>query len=55
MSWERMGTEIHIDHKIPIMYNNPTMEEIIKRLHYTNLQPMWARENMSKGNRFISE
>ena len=55
MTWNRMGAEIHIDHKIPIKYGNPTLEEVIKRLHYTNLQPMWAAENISKGNRFISE
>ena len=37
MTWEHMGAEIHIDHKIPIKYGNPTLEEVIKRLHYTNL------------------
>jgi hypothetical protein len=55
MSWEKIGSEIHIDHKIPICYQTPSLEEVIKRLHYTNLQPMWAKDNMSKGSRFISE
>ncbi len=56
MSWENHG-EWHIDHIIPIKYRengeNPSLEEIIKRLHYLNLQPMWAGPNMSKCNRFI--
>ena len=52
MTWENYG-EWHIDHIIPLKYNNPTIEEIIERLNYENLQPMWASENMSKGNRFI--
>jgi len=37
MSWDKIGKEIHIDHKIPVTYLNPTIEEAIKRLHYTNL------------------
>ena len=54
MSWEGYG-EWHIDHKIPLKYNKPSHEEIVvQRLHYTNTQPMWASENMSKGCRYIS-
>ena len=57
MTWENYG-EWHIDHKIPLKYKNngetPTLEKVAKRLHYTNTQPLWARENMSKGNRYIS-
>lgn len=37
----------HIDHKIPIS-SAKTKEEIIKLNHYTNLQPMWSRENIKK-------
>lgn len=53
MSWENHG-KWHIDHVVPIKYNNPTLEEQIERLHYLNLQPLWAEDNKSKGNRFIS-
>ncbi len=52
MTWENQG-EWHIDHIVPIMYNNPSLEEVIERLHYTNLQPMWAADNIAKGNRFV--
>ena len=53
MSWENYG-EWHIDHKILLKYNKPSLEEVAKRLHYTNTEPMWASENMSKGCRYIS-
>ena len=49
MSWENYF-EWHIDHKIPLKYNKPSLEEVVQRLHYTNTQPMWASENMSKGH-----
>ena len=53
MSWENYG-EWHIDHKIPLKYNKPSLEEAAQWLHYTSTQPMWASENMSKGCRYIS-
>ena len=54
MSWENY-CERHIDHKIPIKYNKPSLEEVAQQLHYTNTQPMWASENISKGCRYISD
>ena len=53
MSWDNYGKEWEIDHIIPIFYSNPTDEQKIKRLHYTNTQPLWTSDNRSKGNRFI--
>lgn len=56
MSWDNYG-EWHIDHITPIKYKKngkePTLEEVIDRLHYTNTQPLWAEENRSKGNRYV--
>ena len=52
MNWDNYG-KWHIDHRIPLKYNNPTLEQTIQRLHWTNTQPMWAEENMAKGNRYI--
>jgi len=53
MTWDNHGSVWHIDHIIPLKYENPTIEEVYERLHYTNTQPLLASENMSKGNRFI--
>jgi len=47
MSWDNYG-EWHIDHKIPLSSAN-TEEELYKLCHFTNLQPMWAVENIKKG------
>ena len=51
MSWERLN-EIHIDHIIPLSSAN-TEEELIKLCHYTNLQPLWAEDNLRKGSKII--
>jgi hypothetical protein len=48
MSWLNHG-EWHIDHKIPLSWAKDE-EELIKMCHYTNLQPLWAFENLSKKN-----
>ena len=47
MSWDRLG-EIEIDHIIPLS-SAQTEEELIALCHYTNLQPLWATHNRSKG------
>ena len=52
MSWELMGREIHIDHIIPCA-SAKTEEEMIKLFHYTNLQPLWAKDNMSKSDKIL--
>ena len=56
MTWETHGNgdgKWNIDHITPIKYCNPTIEEVVERLHWTNTQPMWALENIAKGNRLI--
>ncbi len=52
MSWDNYGVW-HIDHITPIKYGDPTIDEVANRLHYTNTQPMWGSDNISKGNRSI--
>ncbi len=47
MSWEKMGAEIHIDHIIPLA-SAQTEEEILRLNHFSNLQPLWAIENLKK-------
>ena len=52
MSWELMGKHIHIDHIIPLA-SAKTEEEIYKLCHYTNLQPLWAEDNLRKGDKIL--
>ena len=52
MSWEKMGQYIHIDHIIPLS-SAKTEEEVYKLCHYTNLQPLWAKDNLRKHNKIV--
>lgn len=47
MTWENRS-EWHIDHIVPLA-SAKTEEDVIALNHYTNLRPIWARENISKG------
>lgn len=52
MSWDNYG-EWHIDHIIPVSHFNLSDDkEAFEAFHYSNCQPLWAKDNMSKGNRF---
>lgn len=56
MSWELMGKYIHVDHIRPCCAFDLTDEDELKKcFHYTNLQPLWAKDNLSKGGRCIRE
>ena len=51
MSWSNHG-EWHIDHKIPLAYAK-TEKELVALCHYTNLQPLWAIDNLTKNDKII--
>lgn len=46
MNWENRE-EWHIDHIIP-MATAKTEDDVVRLSHFTNLRPLWKRENFSK-------
>lgn len=53
MSWDNYGLHgWHIDHIIPLSSAN-SEDDVYKLCHYTNLQPLWAIENIKKGNKIL--
>lgn len=53
MTWENQK-EWHVDHMMPCAsFDLEDPEQQKQCFHYTNLQPMWATENMSKNDKVI--
>lgn len=52
MSWINRN-KWHIDHKKPLC-TAKTIDDIIELNHYTNLQPLWAIDNLKKGGRYAN-
>ena len=55
MSWQKfLNGEIHIDHTIPCAsYDLSKEAEQRSCFHFSNLQPLWARDNLRKGKRTL--
>lgn len=53
MTWENWSrTGWHIDHKKPLSaFDLTDPEQFRQAVHYTNLQPLWALENIRKSNK----
>lgn len=52
MSWERLS-EIHLDHIKPcVKFDLTKIEEQKICFHYTNIQPLWAKDNLIKNSKF---
>ena len=54
MSWDKMGLHgIHIDHIRPCAsFDLTDPEQQRECFHYTNLQPLWAEDNLRKSDRW---
>lgn len=51
MSWDNYG-EWHIDHYVPLAYFDPcNKKDNLIAWHYRNLRPLWAKDNIAKGNK----
>jgi hypothetical protein len=51
MTWENRN-EWHIDHIIPLS-SAKTEEELYKLCNHSNLQPLWAIDNLKKSNKIL--
>ena len=58
MTWDNWGKgpdKWHIDHVVPLNSFNLTDEEQFKKaVHFTNLQPLWEKDNLSKSDNIIN-
>jgi len=53
MSWENWGQfGWHLDHIKPLS-SAKNLEEMYSLCHYTNLQPLWWWDNLSKSDKII--
>ena len=55
MTWENYGPAWHVDHRRPCAafdLADPSQQR--QCFHYTNLQPLWAGENLSKSDKIIA-
>jgi len=57
MSWEEyFKGNIHLDHIRPLISFDLTKEKDRKEaFHYTNLQPLWAKENLAKSDKYYNQ
>jgi hypothetical protein len=55
MTWDNYGLYgWHVDHIIPCYYFDLTKEEDQRKcFHYSNLQPLWATDNLKKGKMVV--
>lgn len=52
MTWDNWSQDgWHIDHIKPLVLAK-TEEELLKLMHHTNLQPLWAKDNLKKGAKY---
>ena len=53
MTWDNWGTVWHLDHIKPLSLANLSVrEEFLEVVNYTNLQPLYVKDNIIKGNKF---
>jgi hypothetical protein len=55
MTWGNYGTRWHVDHKTPLArFSLGDRDQRKIASHYRNLQPLWAEENIAKGDKIFA-
>ena len=58
MSWDNHGIgagKWHIDHIVPLdSFDLTDRDQLLKAVHYTNLQPLWEPDNIKKGSKILN-
>lgn len=56
MTWENWSlTGWHIDHIRPLAsFDLTNRDQFLQAAHYTNMQPLWATDNISKGKNLVN-
>ena len=53
-TWGRGKGKWNIDHILPLSkFDLIDRKQLLKVVHYTNLQPLWWKDNLKKGNKLI--
>ena len=47
ITWDRYG-QLELDHITPLSAAG-SLENLVELCHYSNLQPLWKRDNLAKG------
>jgi hypothetical protein len=55
MTWDNWSLDgWHIDHIKPLnKFDLSDRSQFLEAVHYTNLQPLWAVDNLSKGDKIL--
>ena len=55
MTWHNHGKLWHIDHIIPLCaFDLNNRQQFLKAVHFSNLRPLWAKQNCSERDRGLS-
>jgi hypothetical protein len=56
MTWKNWGKQWHVDHIKPCsLFDVGDPNDLLKINHFTNLQPLWAIDNIRKGNKYVEK